>query len=586
MKKILILMLTAIAIASCNDDCDHGFIDGQINSDILVGSWYEEATNEEDIYSPSSHFYGKYCNQFQQGEGQGTYILDPERNRMKWSYQINGMHRTTDWKLRDVTKYQFIQYSDIGICTYGKIVETYEMNGGETQKIAFNELDVQGYESINENIATVSSDGIITATGEKGTAYIKIKTAEANVYAKVIVGANVPDLWIDYSSLLGRDYDGMKELLGPPSINSKENINGEEVDNYSYNTPIHNILKGVSVAISSTTHKVVQIALNIYDGVPQNIIMSYLKNHYYMLESNYEENFYYYTTSNSLENSRAVYVYDGEKKLVGIFTKDGIGINLGNYEKGLGMSETELVDTFGEYNNNTGNQIIYNPNNSSINQVAFSLDSLGHVDLINIQLSSSVQSDAVMDYFQKHYDYFGGTNDFMGPFLQWLSKDSFESNTLLIGYRPNFGVITYSHLDNSNWGKFIVLNSYAKGVGMTKQQVVETFGYPFTETTEEDGERDALVYVPKGDIVEMVAIYIVKGTGIVNQIVIQLVEENDVFDDGLIEKFFDRRYYYSEKKQTQQGLLLRWINAEKLEDATLRASYYPDYNIVVYGSLE
>ena len=52
MKKLVFLLITAFAVASCNDDCDHG-VGGGGNLD-LVGSWYEETQNEEDTYSARS----------------------------------------------------------------------------------------------------------------------------------------------------------------------------------------------------------------------------------------------------------------------------------------------------------------------------------------------------------------------------------------------------------------------------------------------------------------------------------------------------------------------------------------------------
>lgn len=589
MKKILILLLTAFAVASCNDDCDHGFDNGQINSDILVGSWYEETQNEEDTYSPSSAFYGKYCNQFQQGEGQGTYILDPERNRMKWSYQINGMHMTNDWKLRDISKYQFVQYSDIGICTYGKIVETHDMDGGDTQKIAFNELNVLGYESINENIATVSSDGIITATGEKGTAYIKIKTAEANVYAKVIVGANVPDLWIDYSCLLGRNYDDMKELLGPPSINSKDIINGEEIDNYSYNTHFHNILKGVSVAISQTTHKIIQIALSINDGVPQDVVMSYLKNHYYQ-QTDESAGEYSFSSSSDSEESRAVYVYYPTSKLVGIFP------SFEEYDKQMGLAIWPRFNRFFGLNKAQVKRVAeskgwkYNKASDAISfngSEIYTFEGYDFTDAIEVVYNTEdVVSQCFLQVPMSQLSY-------IWELTKGYTLEEAESTKKMVYYNPDKTLKVEYHPTSNFYYKLsftdlrqkavdrVILGNFWKGLGMTKQQVIDTFGNPYVSDTDEG--IDFMKYLIYDDFIIVTEFSFDKSTGNVNQIYMEL---QDTADDNEVIAYLNRLYYFSENEQTLQGPRMRWLNTEKKENATLRATYYPDYNVMLYSKPE
>ena len=72
MKKILSLIALAITIGmtSCSDDeCDHGII---IDGDI-VGSWYEEAENEEMRFGESGPFYDRYANYLRCAEVEGRW---------------------------------------------------------------------------------------------------------------------------------------------------------------------------------------------------------------------------------------------------------------------------------------------------------------------------------------------------------------------------------------------------------------------------------------------------------------------------------------------------------------------------------
>ena len=496
---------------------------------------------------------------------------------------------TDDWKLRDVSKYQFVEYSDKAILTYGKIVETYEMNGGDTQKIAFDELNVLGYESINENIATVSSDGAVTTTGEKGTAYIKIKTTEANVYAKVIVGANVPDLWIDYSSLLGGDYDDMKELLGSPSINSKSYINGEEVDNYSYNTPFHSILKGVLVAISQTTHKVVQIALNINDGVPQDAIMSYLKNHYYQ-QNGESAGEYSFSSSSDSEKSRAVYVYDPVSKIVALFP------SFEEYDKqmklaywprfsqlfGLNKEQSKIVAgnkgwkfvktsdaysfngseiyTFEGYDFNNTIELVYNTEDVVSQCILYFMPD---ITLIS-KISESLQGNYIPAETESNK-------------IKTVYYDKNKTVKLEEYISSQHYTLSFTDLKQKEYDR-VILGNYWQGMGMSKQEIIGGFGNPYISSTDEG--IDYVQYLIYNDYILFAEFSFSMTTGNVFQINIQLQETTD---DSEVIAYLNRLYHFSENEQTAQGPRMRWLNAEKPEDATLRATYYPDYNTIVYS---
>ena len=82
MKKILSFIALAITIGmtSCSDDeCDHGIeptIDGSI-----VGSWYEEAENEEMRFGESGTFYDRYANYLRCAEVEGRWEYDKKKQQ-------------------------------------------------------------------------------------------------------------------------------------------------------------------------------------------------------------------------------------------------------------------------------------------------------------------------------------------------------------------------------------------------------------------------------------------------------------------------------------------------------------------------
>ena len=235
MKKFLFLALATFALASCNDDCDHNIIGGgdeggDFTYEYLssgTGSWYEEEENEEFRPTSNGKFYDKYCNLKRAAEIEGIYEISEKGSRMTMTYKFMGQNQFADWKISNVKEFSFVMTSEqVGAHTYEKIVETYTLKVGQSQKINFGtehpSYTVKSFSSNNEYIVSVSNDGTITAMGEKGTAYVKVSNDQGNVWVKVVVGENYADLWYDYSELLNYSYAQMRNLLGEPDQVSTE----------------------------------------------------------------------------------------------------------------------------------------------------------------------------------------------------------------------------------------------------------------------------------------------------------------------------------------------------------------------------
>ena len=585
MKKFLFLLITAFAVAACDDDCDHGYDGGGMASNLLLGSWYEETQNEEDTYSASSAFYGKYCNKLVQGEGQGTYRLDTERNRLTWSYHVNGMGMTSDWKLRDVSKYQFVQYSDVAILTYGKIVDTYNMNGGDTKTISFNELNVQGYESTNEYIATVSSDGLVTATGEKGTAYIKVKCLEANVYVKVIVGDNYPDLWIDYSGLLGNDYAAMKNMLGDPDSSSENS--GYSL--YVYVTELHNILRGLRVSINSDTHKIDQIDMIIREGVPQEELLAYMNAHYYRLAGNYGTQ-YHYSTSSGLEESRATYAYDTKENAVMIISCEDYMEQMGlllfpNFSFAFGLGKEELKEnmqykgysfyqSFDTYSQNGSDAYLIN-GYEKVYAAEFIFNPDDVISEYWLYLNATDQNiDAlaeILKYLKDHYT--EATDEYVeGYGMIFYNKDK----TIRVTYDLSKYAIVFTDLTMKAVSR-VILGKYWKGLGMTTNELVSMFGDPYLVRNNDQGNLQYF-YSVVNDYLASVTFNFNKKKE-VNLINVFLRDE---VNSEIVKDYLNTLYTFQEEVSTEQGPVMRWIDAQKEEDASMKIGFYTDYGVVVY----
>lgn len=584
-------MLTAFAVASCNDDCDHGFKTDEKISEILVGSWYEETQNEEDVYSPSGTFYGKFCNTVVQGEGNGRYIIDSERNRLKWSYIVNGSSQTIDWKLTNVSDLGFTMSSDIAILTYGKIVESFMMKGGDTNQISFNKETILGYESNNNNIATVSSDGLISASGEKGTAYIKIKLNDKNVWAKVVVGDETPDLWIDYSFLLGKDFYTVKDTLGKQT-QSKDN---GEYTIFTYVTNAHNILDGLFVIIDNKSHFVNQIDMYIREGVTHEEIFAYMNSHYYKIEGDFG-NQYHYSTSSTLDESRAVYAYNAEKKIVSILSKDDYVEIMNpapypNLEVVFGHNKEQVKSEM----NKRGYTFYKSLDNYSYNGSDAYLISDSRYDYYKAVEFVFNPDNVVSEYWLYLKTEDQDVYERMAEVMAYLAENYTEAKdeyvegrgsvyynkdkTLKIRINMSPFAVVFTDLTKKAIAR-VILGTYWKGLGMNHDELLSTYGPPYLERLNKQGDLQCHYEIDDDYITSYTFNF--NNNNVVNLVNIFLRDE---VNSGVIKNYLNNLYTFKEEEASENGPRLIWLDAPKEEDAKMRISFYPNYNVVAYASL-
>lgn len=318
MKKVLYFIAIAIVLGftACSEDkCDH-ITDFSPEATIsVVGNWYNEAANEECRYSADGTFYNKYNNVEISGEKEGRWEYDKANSKLSWRYVSMGQNQFNDWKVKNLTDFSLtISSNEKGEFTYEKIVETYKLEVGKTAyiKFAIDNPDnvVSSYVSSNPRLATVNSDGVITAEGEKGSAYIKIQTNQGNVWVKVVVGDDCQDLWYDYVSVIGQDYSSMISTLsslGKP-------YTGDDGYSFGFKQTHHDVVDITKVYLCQEDGLVEEIQLVLKESVPEAAVLAYMNSHYYSMAE--DESLVYYSTLKDKDASKAIVAYDKEKKVV------------------------------------------------------------------------------------------------------------------------------------------------------------------------------------------------------------------------------------------------------------------------------
>jgi hypothetical protein len=281
----------------------------------LVGTWYEVSENEEIRLSKSGTLYDKYCGKNRSGETEGRWEFNQEKMTLTYSYEFMGQMMFTDWKVTDLTEISFTIYADqVGSHKLERVVETFNLEVGESCSISYfadkPQYTVTSIETTSRIVAIDEDSYEISATGEKGTAYIKIETNQGTVWVKVIVGDDCLDLWYDYVSFIGKDYGYMTSELGSPSLN------GEDGYSFGYSLPLHDLVYEVDFFMDSATGLIDQIGLALVAGAPVTQVKAYMSSHYY--PTTLIGNGDCYTTSPTIAESVAVLQYMQEHNIVWI----------------------------------------------------------------------------------------------------------------------------------------------------------------------------------------------------------------------------------------------------------------------------
>lgn len=349
MKKTFSLIIMSLSLAvACTEICDHDIDDIIIDTDISIydyfaGTWYEESENEEIRFTESGTMYDKYCNINRSGETEGRYEVDIENKRLTYTYEFMGQMQFADWRISDMTDLSFTISTDmVGAHKLEKVVETFTLNVGESCSINYFDENL-GYNLIsmetNSRIVSIDEDTQeITASGEKGTAYIKLNTDNGTAWAKVIVGDDCLDLWYDYVSFIGKDYKYMTSVLGAPSVN------GEDGYSFGYSMLMHDLIAEVDIFMNTSTGLIEEIGLALINSSPAAQIQSYMNAHYYPTSEIGSGDTY--TTSPSISESVAVVRYDKSQNVIWI--SDASFYTLPDYSKELGKTQDEIVAKYGE----------------------------------------------------------------------------------------------------------------------------------------------------------------------------------------------------------------------------------------------
>ena len=578
MKKILSLIALALTIGftSCSDDsCDHITPPPPPVDKWIEGLWYVEADNEEINYGNSGTFYDRYSNVELSGETEGRYEMDYANMKLTYRYSYLGNNVTKDWTVKNHKEFSFkLSSSDASGLDVEKIVEQHKVNVGETVKLNIaterSDINVSSYKSNNELIATVSSDGIVTAMGGKGTTYIKMTTNSGNVWAKITVGEDNKDLWCDYVCLIGADYNTMRQYfsrIGEPATDG--------IDYFKYIMSIHQYIESVNILMDTEEDFITAIQLFIKDGVPPVEIKSYLKSRYYE-----QEEFSLYSTQPEIEESKAIVTYDQENRCVSLFeTQHTLHPELWHdFTKLFGSDKTSVKNAMDKYgysflmSDNSysvdGSDYYYITDNNYLTMAGFVFNPDKQVSEFWLYLNSKSNPNEIYNYLGHKYQ--ENKNESTDYSLVFYNEDK----SLKVVFDLVTPAVIYTKLTmKQHEANNDILGNYYEGLGMTHDQIVDKFGAPYLD------ENNTMYYIVGTEYVNLAAFRLDDTT---NKCKSTILTINETVATSTIVDYLGSKYTVFANGTAADGSQYAWTNGPSVAESTLGIMYYPEDRMVVY----
>ena len=584
-------MALIFGMSSCSEEsCDHEPGGSGELSTSLVGSWYEEAMNEEMRFSESGKLYDRYANYSRCGETEGSWEFNSKTNKLTYSYPFMGDMNYIDWTVKDLTENSFtLSSSKDGMHKVERIVEEYTLNVGETVEIKCGEFGSWIYGSKNERIASVNPrTGVIKAEGEKGITYIKVtnfatthdqSSSKKSVWVKVTVGDNCADLWYDYVGLIGLDYAGVTKALsslGTPAA-------GTDGYSFAYGHTKHDVADFTNVFLCPEDNLTNEIQLVLKKSVPESAVLSYMNSHYYKMKG--DDSYVYFSSSSDPETSKAIVVYNKQQRNIvfcetqHFFQKAHVKELWEDFVPLFGTNQAAVKKAMGEYGykflksdasySKDGSDYYTISGNKYITMVGFVFNPDKQVSEFWLYMDTTSDANEVYKYLLAKYK--EEKTESSKTSLVFYNDDK----TMKVVFDLKNGTLTYTKLSmkQHETPKKEMLGTYYEALGMSHDQIVSKYGAPY----QEDGT--SMYYVVGSENVSIVSYTLDSNTGKCKNTILLLTEQTTL---STVVDYFNSKYYKFDKGTAADGSQYAWVNKANLAEVTMGIMYYPKDRMVIY----
>lgn len=317
MRKLYIFIIAAIAVLACSEDNEiANKPQERIDFNMLVGEWVS-ADSEKNYYTElilSNNFWAQYT--IVQNEVGSNSIYDTDKGVWNWYDDnqmisiITGMHKIPYQKVVEITntRMQLRHTSYNTVETYYQLVETLEIDAGNSTSIKYlqehGDFALKQATSSNEEVATVSADGIVEAH-QGGIAYISLESEQEIVYIKVVVKGRV-NRFIDETHLT---IDEIEKIHGKPDVAATriDSINGFEGGYVYYQFDNDKHLNAIQYTYDVYSREIKNILTRYSSESPLNQDVAYTYKYYVQTG---DDNNNFGLSSTFLDNSYIITIFE------------------------------------------------------------------------------------------------------------------------------------------------------------------------------------------------------------------------------------------------------------------------------------
>lgn len=204
MKKYLSILLLAFALIGCNGN--DSYSEANYNANDIIGEWLlvegQNKTYAMDIIFNTNSMMEMYVFKNPSDEnflvrfGSGVWTYSREAHNLETRGLYNGEKQevTRFYNVSHADSYTLLMYDKLlkSSDTYIRVAKTYNLFMLDKQNIADLPagFHAQKYETLNEDVAAVDENGVITGTGI-GTTFILARDGDKTVAVKVNIESGV-----------------------------------------------------------------------------------------------------------------------------------------------------------------------------------------------------------------------------------------------------------------------------------------------------------------------------------------------------------------------------------------------------------
>lgn len=554
---LMLLVSAAFILTAChNEDPD------STDSIEIVGSWYEEDTNEEVVYYENGLFYDTYCTIESSAYTEGHYYM--KGNSLSETFSFLGDSHTFNFEITNYSDYSFTISSEMnGSHKYHKIVETIDVPiGGQVSCSRL--TDANSIKLLDERLVSINGQ-TISSLKRKGTTYIKLTTSNGDCYIKVRCGVeeHFYDYWYDYTHLFGASEREMKDKLGQDPL-MRDNV------------AVYSNMNGVSPFVSSVllfieNNAINEIHVNLRDDISETDVIHYLGEKYFPGSLSGDTYFYQDRTNTEGEDGYVVVAYErNEKKIVYFERKDywpNMEIFLGKTKEYVKANNKDNLINDEDYG-----YIEYEVRNKDVNidLIDYFFNGVGgECDYIGIRFVESVSSETVFTGLDNNYVLVQSGLQEKSTYFIYRNMEM----TVELCYYPDSKLLIYSDLTLET----LMWPDYSKAMGLSHAKILSTYcPKPYENTAE------SIIYLPYNPFASLVMFFFDSNTDAVNYIGVSLT---DTAEESMVVENLNSIYTIFEKGTQKDQSQYAWINASNLQEATVGIIYNSEKKIVSYQTI-